>query len=41
MPTLVDDEIHPAIGVLSYAIFLRHQMDEHMSADELRGISHG
>lgn len=32
----IDDEIHPAIGVLSYAIFLRHQMNERLSADELR-----
>jgi glutathione S-transferase len=32
----IDDEVHPAIGVLSYAIFLRHQMNERMSAEELR-----
>jgi glutathione S-transferase len=32
----IDEEVHPAIGVLSYAIFLRHQMNERMSADELR-----
>lgn len=32
----IDDEVHPAIGVLSYAVFLRHQMNERMSADELR-----
>jgi glutathione S-transferase len=31
----IDDEVHPAIGVLSYAIFLRHQMNEKMSAAEL------
>lgn len=31
----IDDEVHPAIGVLSYAIFLRHQMNERMSAAEL------
>lgn len=32
----VDDEVHPAIGVLSYAVFLRHQMNQRMSAEELR-----
>ena len=32
----IDEEVHPAIGVLSYAIFLRHQMNQRMSADELR-----
>lgn len=31
----IDDEVHPAIGVLSYAIFLRHQMNAAMSAAEL------
>lgn len=31
----IDDEVHAAIGVLSYAIFLRHQMNENMSAAEL------
>lgn len=31
----VDDEIHGAIGILSYAIFLRHQMNERMSPAEL------
>ena len=31
----IDDEVHPAIGVLSYAIFLRHQMNERLSAAEL------
>lgn len=30
-----DDEVHPAIGVLSYAIFLRHQMNELMSPAQL------
>ncbi len=30
-----DDEVHPAIGVLSYAIFLRHQMNELKSPAEL------
>jgi glutathione S-transferase len=33
---MVDDEVHPAIGVLSYAIFLRHQMNARMSEAELR-----
>lgn len=32
----IDDEIHGAIGILSYAVFLRHQMNERMTADELR-----
>jgi glutathione S-transferase len=32
---IIDDEVHPAIGVLSYAIFLRHQMNERMSPTEL------
>lgn len=32
----VDEEVHPAIGVLSYAVFLRHQMNERMDADQLR-----
>jgi len=32
----VDDEVHPAIGVLSYAVFLRHQMNARLSAQELR-----
>ncbi len=31
----VDEEIHPAIGILSYAVFLRHQMNERMSPAEL------
>jgi len=31
----IDEEVHPAIGVLSYAVFLRHQMNERMSAAEL------
>ena len=31
----IDDEIHPAIGVLSYAIFLRHQMNASMTAEQL------
>ena len=30
-----DDEVHPSIGVLSYAIFLRHQMNELKSPEEL------
>jgi glutathione S-transferase len=30
-----DDDAHPAIGVLSYAIFLRHQMNELKSPAEL------
>ena len=30
-----DDEVHPAIGILSYAIFLRHQMNELKSTAEL------
>jgi len=32
----IDEEVHPAIGVLSYAVFLRHQMNERMSAEELQ-----
>jgi len=32
----IDDEIHPAIGVLSYAIFLRHQMNDTMTAEQLQ-----
>jgi glutathione S-transferase len=32
---IIDDEIHPAIGVLSYAVFLRHQMNARMSPEEL------
>jgi glutathione S-transferase len=32
----IDEEVHPAIGVLSYAVFLRHQMNERMSLAELR-----
>lgn len=32
----IDEEVHPAIGVLSYAVFLRHQMNERMSVAELR-----
>lgn len=31
----IDDEAHPAIGILSYAVFLRHQMNELKSPDEL------
>ncbi|MDJ0926868.1 MAG: glutathione S-transferase family protein [Gammaproteobacteria bacterium] len=31
----IDDEVHGAIGVLSYAIFLRHQMNERLSPAEL------
>lgn len=31
----VDDEVHPAIGILSYAVFLRHQMNELKSPEEL------
>ena len=31
----IDDEVHGAIGVLSYAIFLRHQMNERLSATQL------
>ena len=30
-----DEEIHPATGVLSYGIFLRHQMNELKTAEEL------
>lgn len=30
-----DDEAHPAIGVLSYAIFLRHQMNELNTPEQL------
>lgn len=30
-----DDEVHPAIGVLTYAMVLRHQMNEMKSAGEL------
>lgn len=30
-----DDEVHPSIGVLSYAIFLRHQMNELKSPEQL------
>jgi glutathione S-transferase len=30
-----DEEMHPAIGILSYAIFLRHQMNELKTPDEL------
>ena len=35
MVKTIDDEVHPAIGVLSYAVFLRHQMNESMSAEQL------
>lgn len=31
-----DDDVHPAIGILSYAIFLRHQMNELKSPHELQ-----
>ena len=31
----IDDDVHGAIGILSYAIFLRHQMNERLSRDEL------
>ncbi len=30
-----DEEVHPAVGILSYAIVLRHQMNSLYSADEL------
>ena len=30
-----DEEVHPAIGILSYAIVLRHQMNELKSPEEL------
>lgn len=30
-----DEEMHPAIGILSYAIFLRHQMNEQKTPTEL------
>ena len=30
-----DEEVHPAIGILTYATTLRHQMNERMSPDEL------
>lgn len=30
-----DDEVHPSIGILSYAIFLRHQMNASKSPEEL------
>jgi len=32
----IDEEVHPAIGVLSYAVFLRHQMNERMSPAQLK-----
>ncbi len=32
----IDEEVHPAIGVLSYAVFLRHQMNERMSPGQLK-----
>lgn len=32
----IDEEVHPAIGVLSYAVFLRHQMNERMSPEQLQ-----
>jgi len=31
-----DEEVHPSVGVLSYAIFLRHQMSELKSPEELQ-----
>ena len=31
----VDDEVHPSVGVLTYAIVLRHQMNELMTPEEL------
>lgn len=31
----VDDEVHPATGILSYAVFLRHQMNELKTQKEL------
>lgn len=31
-----DDEVHPAVGILSYAIFLRHQMNELKTPEELQ-----
>jgi glutathione S-transferase len=30
-----DDEVHPSIGILSYAIFLRHQMGKLKSPEEM------
>ena len=30
-----DEEVHPAVGILSYAIVLRHQMNRLYTADEL------
>lgn len=32
----IDEEVHPAIGVLSYAVFLRHQMNERLSPEQLQ-----
>ncbi|MGH8209557.1 MAG: glutathione S-transferase family protein, partial [Steroidobacteraceae bacterium] len=32
----VDDDVHPAIGILSYALVLRHQMNELKSPEEMR-----
>lgn len=34
---MVDDEVHPSIGILSYAVFLRHQMNELKTPEELAG----
>lgn len=31
-----DEEVHPSVGILSYAIFLRHQMNELKSPEELQ-----
>jgi glutathione S-transferase len=31
-----DEEVHPSVGVLSYAIVLRHQMNELKTADEMK-----
>ena len=30
-----DEEMHPSVGILSYAIFLRHQMNQEKSPKEL------
>lgn len=31
----IDDEVHPSIGILSYAIFLRHQMNKLKAPEEM------
>ena len=31
-----DEEVHPSVGILSYAIVLRHQMNQLKTADELQ-----